>query len=770
MYWINLAERKYPSASHRLFVLALATQTYAHLEFGEKSYKLLRHTGRSGRDRTAMKRAKLLNLMICAICLAVAFGVFISAQAPAARPATQSTSQTPSAASGQWTYIGSDAAHTRYSSLNQINATNFQNLVAAWTFNDPSVGTMTARATPVYVGGKLLSVAGPRRHVVRIDPVTGKLLWSFVEPETARSKYSMRAAYGKGVAYAEVDGKGVVFISTPGFFLFALDAETGKPLPNWGKPIPLKDFPQTGGVDMVQDIIKDWEAWTKLKQPYNADQGMPLEIGYITSSSPPIVVNGVVIVGNSAEQGYNQTRKEMVPGDIVAYDAKTGNFMWKFHVIPRPGEVGHETWENEAWSWTGDVSSWAPMAADPERGLVYIPTNGATVDFYGGFRPGDNLFSTSLIALDVKTGKRVWHYQMVHHDIWNYDTPTAPILLDVTVNGRRVPGVFQATKQAFLYAFNRVTGEPIWPIVERPVPQSRVPGEKLAATQPFPTKPAPYDLQGRTEEYLIDYTPEIKRRALEQAKAGNFFAPLFNPPTHQGNAEGAPGARICPGDTGGVNITGPPAADPVAGVIFITSHSGCGTALLAPGSTRDDPTQTGKTIVDWVRGGARGAGEGGTTAATVAAAVAAARGRGARGGVAENIDGLSIWKGPVGRITAIDLNTGEHLWMIPHGDATEQTQQTLKNHPLLQGVPNAPTNPGRSGHASLMATSALLFASGQGSDGTPYLFAIDKRTGARLGKVQLPANSQYGMMTYMHEGKQYVVVQLPGRLHTLKLP
>ena len=721
-------------------------------------------------------RAKLLNVSIIGVCFAVAFGVFITAQAPAPRPAQQPAAAQTQTGQGQWSYIGSDAAHTRYSPLNQINASNFQTLVEAWNFSDPAVGTMTARATPVYVGGKLLSVAGPRRHVVSIDPVTGKTLWTFVEPETPRSKYSMRAAYGKGIAYGEVNGKGVVYISTPGFFLFALDAETGKPLPNWGRPIGLKDFPDTGGVDLVQDLVKDWDPWVKLNKPYDASTGMPLEIGYITSSSPPIVVNGVVIVGNSAEQGYNQTRKEMVPGDILAYDAKTGAFMWKFHVIPRPGEVGHETWENDAWSWTGDVSSWAPMSADLQRGIVYIPTNGATVDFYGGFRPGNNLFGTSLLALDVKTGKRLWHFQMVHHDIWNYDTPTAPILMDVTVNGRRIPGIFQATKQAFLYALNRETGDPIWPIVERPVPQSKVPGEKLAPTQPFPTKPAPYDLQGRTEAHLIDYTPEIKRRALEQATLGKHFAPLFNPPTHQGNPEGAPGARICPGDTGGVNITGPAAADPTAGVIFITSHSGCGTALLAPGATRDDPTQTGKTIVDWVRGGAAGGGDAEGGAAGVAAAVAAARGGAARGrgaaaaAVPQTIDGLSIWKGPIGRITAIDLNTGEHLWMIPNGDASEQTQQAIRNNPLVQGLTNVPTNPGRTGHASLMATPGLLFATGQGSDNVSYLFGIDKRTGARVGKVRIPANSQYGMMTYMHQGKQYIVVQMAGRLHALKLP
>ena len=496
--------------------------------------------------------------------------------------------------SGEWPGITGGNTSTRYSALDQINASNFNNLKVAWEWRgvkDAGInlgGEVNARSLPIYVDGMLITTSGPKRTIVSLDPATGKTLWTFQEPTTGRLEYSMRANHGKGVAYARINGRGVVFITTPAFFLHALDARTGQPLANWGGAVPVPGFPKTGSVDLVKDLIADWEPWTKLKQPYNPNIGMPLSIGYITSSSPPIIVNDVVVVGNSAEQGYNQTRRENVPGDILGYDARTGKFLWKFHVIPRPGEFGHNTWENDAWQWTGDISSWAPMSADPERGLVYIPTNGATMDFYGGFRPGDNLFGTSLIALDVKTGKRVWHYQMVKHDIWNYDTPTAPILMDVNVNGRRVPGVFQATKQAFLYSFNRQTGEPIWPMVETPVPQSKVPTEKLAATQPFPTKPAPYDLQGRTEDHLIDYTPEIKRLALEQAKAANQLAPFFNPPTHRGNAEGAGPARICPGDTGGVNITGPPAADPVSGVIFITSHSGCGSMLLGPASERDN--------------------------------------------------------------------------------------------------------------------------------------------------------------------------------------
>jgi quinoprotein glucose dehydrogenase len=645
----------------------------------------------------------------------------------------------------EWRHINGDANSTRYSPLDQINATNFERLRVAWEWKgadapiDSGAATL-ARNLPIYANGKLITTAGPKRAVVAIDPATGKTLWTFQEPETFRRSYSMRASHGKGVAYAEIDGRRIVYIVTAAFFLHALDADTGKPLPGFGSGIPLDGFPATGSVDMVKDIIKDWEPWTKLGRAYDPNIGIPIEIGYITNSSPPIVVNGVIIVGNSAEQGYNQTRIENVPGDIVAYDAKTGAFKWKFHVIPRPGEFGHNTWENDAWRWTGDVSSWAPLSADAQRGVVYIPTNGATMDFYGGFRPGDNLFGTSLIALDVQTGRRVWHFQMVRHDIWNYDTPTAPILMDVTVNGQRVPGVFQATKQAFLYSFNRQTGQPIWPIVDRPVPQSKVPGEKLAATQPFPTRPAPYDYQGRDSTHLIDYTPELKARALELAQRNGLFSPFFNPPVHRGNPEGKTRFAYCPGDVGGVNITGPPAADPTSGIIFITSTSGCGNRLLIPGAERDPTIQrpTGKTIVDWTPG------PGAAAPAT--------------------LDGLSIWKGPYGRIVAIDLNTGNHLWTIPNGEAPP----AVRNHPLLQGL-NVP-DPGRSGHSAMMVTSTLLFATGLTADNQPHLFAIDKRTGRRVGKVATPAQGEYGLMTYMHGGKQYVVLPVDGGYTALALP
>jgi glucose dehydrogenase len=645
----------------------------------------------------------------------------------------------------EWRDINGDAGATRFAPHTQIDGSNIGALKVAWEWKgtDSPVdlgGETLPRNLPIYARGKLFTTAGPKRTVVAMDPATGKTIWTFQEPETFRWDYSMRATHGKGVAYAEIDGRGVIYIVTPAFFLHALDAETGNPLEGWGAGVPLPGFPATGSVDMVKDLIKGWTPWESRREAYDPNIGIPIEIGYITNSSPPIVVNGVVIIGNSAEQGYNQTRIENVPGDILAYDAKTGAFKWKFHVIPREGEFGHETWENDAWKWTGDVSSWAPLSADAGRGLVYIGTNGATMDFYGGHRPGDNLFSTTLLALDVQTGRRVWHSQLVRHDIWNYDNPVAPVLLDVRVGGRTVPGVFQATKQAFLYSFNRETGAPIWPFEDRPVPQSKVPGEKLAATQPFPTKPAPYDLQGRDESHLIDYTPELRTRALALAKENDLFNPLFNPPVERGNPEGKGRFQYCPGDIGGVNITGPPAADPTSGVIFITSTSGCGNRLLIPGAERD-PTidrPTGKTIVDWTPG--RGA------------------------GAPSSVEGLSIWKGPYGRIVAIDLNTGEHLWTVPNGEAPD----AVRNHPLLQGL-NVP-DPGRSGHSAMLATPTALFATGLTRDNTPHLFAIDKKTGRRIGQVATAQRGEYGLMTYVHGGKQFIVLPVNGGYIALALP
>ena len=628
----------------------------------------------------------------------------------------------------EWLTLGSDYGHTRYLPVDEITPENFQELEEAWVWDGASFNAASGRSTPSYVDGKIITVAGPRRYVIAIDAKSGETAWTYVEPKTARYEYSMRKDYGKGVTIAEVDGRKVVYITSPAFFLIALDLETGAPLEGFGGQVPVDGFPATGVVDLLAD----------LGHPYDPYEGIPLETGYITSSSPPIVVNGTIIVGNSAEQGYNQARIENIPGDILAYDAATGDFKWKFNVIPRPGEYGHETWENDAWQWTGDVSSWAPLSADQNLNLVYIPTNSATIDFYGGFRPGDNLFSASLIALDADTGEREWHYQMVHHDIWNYDTPTAPILLDVNIEGREVPAIAQATKQGFVYAFNRETGEPLWPMVERPVPRSRVPGEKLSPTQPFPTKPEPFELQGISIDDLVDFTPELRRLAIEAVSEFE-IGPLFNPPLHYDNELGKTAALWCPGGGGGANINGPAAADPELGILYVTSSTGCTARVLGPGAEADlrwnAPT--------------------GTTFADYAVVRSASPGR---------IQGIPITKPPYSRIQAIDMNTGDTLFTLPVGE----TPDNIANHPLLAGVDVG--NTGSGSKATMVVTKNMLMYSGVVGDGTPHLFAVDKRTGEELARIETTELSRYGMMTYQHDGHQYVMLQNGPRLTAMALP
>ena len=633
----------------------------------------------------------------------------------------------------EWTHLGGDAHHTRYTPANNITPDNIGELKEAWVWDGASFDAQSGRSTPSYVDGKLFTVAGPRRHVVAMDPETGETLWSYREPNTFRWEYSMRKDYGKGVAYAEVDGRGVIYIISPAFFLTALDADTGAPLEGFGKPVPIDGFAQTGVVDLLADLGHDYD-------PY---YGIPKEVGYVTSSSPPIVVNGVVVVGNSAEQGYNQSRMENIPGDILAYDAKTGAFKWKFNVIPRPGEFGHDTWENDAWQFTGDVSPWAPLSADPELGLVYIPTNPPTVDYYGGFSPGDNLFGTSLIALDVETGERRWHFQLVHHDIWNYDVPTAPVLLDVMHNGQKIPAVAQATKQTLLFAFNRETGEPLWPIEERPVPPSLVPGEHASPTQPFPTKPAPTDLNGLTVDDLIDFTPELRQQAID-ALADWQIGPLYIPPLHRDNDIGKRGVYWCPGGGGGSNITGPAVADPMTGVIYLTSQSACSAVQLLPGEEADLRYMTD---------------EGTTTTGVTPAQYANGPGAGAP----RHPTGLPLWKPPYSRITAIDLNTGEHLWMIPVGE----TPDRIKNNPALAGIDIG--NTGTGAMAPMLVTPSMLLYAADASDGSPHLYAVDKATGRQLAKVPVPASSRYGMMSYVHKGEQYVVLQTGSKLTAMSL-
>jgi glucose dehydrogenase len=677
---------------------------------------------------------------------------------------------------GEWRYLGGDAGNTRYSPLNQINATNFSDLEQAWIWRSDNFGPNLdyfSRSTPTYVDGMLYTVATPRRQVIAMDPATGENLWTFREPATIRHQRSPRQAYGKGVAHAEVNGRKVVYITTPGFFLWALDAKTGRPLENWGEPVPLDGFGQTGAVDLIPKLVEDWGPWQDYVVAggsYDPDYGIPRELGMVTASAPPIVVNGVVVVLVGHQPSYGQTRIENVPGDIMGFDAATGEFLWKFHSIPRPGEVGNETWENDAWQWSGDISTWAPASADPELGLVYMVTNASTVQSYAGHRPGYNLFGGSVLALDVQTGERRWHYQIHRSDQWNYDLPTPPMLMDLTVEGQTIPALIQNTKQGLVFAFNRETGEPIWPIEDREVFQTQVPGNYTAPTQPFPTWPEPVDgivTNGLTEEFVIDYTPQLKEQAmviLNGYRVGGLYVPAL-PQGHDNDYINNIG---CIG--GGNVIPHPPVGDPSTGLMFASHARNCfAPGFMRPtnGVDRDNPNYpipgqggvtpnstptTGKTVVAWLPGG---------------------------GGGLPTIDGLRVFKPMDNQLTAYQMNSGEKAWSMALGP----TPDSIKNHPLLEGVDVPDT--GGVGWSIQMVMDDLLVQTRAMSEGgvqqipdAPLtLNARDKFTGEIVGSVPLPAPGQYGMMTYMHQGKHYIVVQIgssrtdfPAALVAYRLP
>ncbi len=700
--------------------------------------------------------------------------------------AVASAQRLPGTENGEWRYLGGDAGHTRSSPLDQINGDNFADLEVAWLWRGDNFGPNLdyfSRSTPIYVDGVLYTVATPRRQVVAIDPATGETLWTFREPETIRHLRSPRQAYGKGVAYAEVNGRGVIYMTSPAFFLWALDAKTGRPLENWGTAVPLDGFPDSGGLDLIPPLVSDWGRWQDRSASYDANYGIPRELGMVTASAPPIVVNGVVVVLVGHQPSYGQTRIENVPGDIMGFDAATGAFLWKFHVIPRPGEFGHETWQNDAWQWSGDMSSWAPASADPALGLVYIVTNASTVQSYTGHRPGDNLFGGSVLALDVQTGERRWHFQIHRSDQWNYDLPTPPMLMDLTVDGQQIPALIQNTKQGLIFAFNRETGEPIWPIEERAVIQTEVPGNYTAATQPYPTRPEPVDpivWDGLTEDFVIDYTPELRQAALEilaHYRVGGLYVPAL-PEDHDNAFYNNVG---CLG--GGNIIPHPPVADPSTGLMYVSHRRTCNAPSFmaptggvdvdnpnyaVPGASRATPNTTpttGTTVVAWLPRGARRPTD--TEAPFVSVT-----------GL-PTIDGVRLYKPMDNFLSAFQMNTGERSWSLPVGE----TPEVIRNNPRLAGleIPNA----GGAGWSIQMVMGDLLVQTRALSEGTRQivpdaplqLHGRDKLTGEILGSVDLPAPGQYGMMTYLHQGKQYIVVQIgsvqtnfPGSLVALTLP
>ncbi len=588
-----------------------------------------------------------------------------------------------------WADYHGDKGANRYSALDQINASNVADLEIAWSFDTGSFGPRPETysvSTPLMVNGKVYATVGATRNVAALDAISGELLWLWRPEEGERFDNAPRKGSGKGLSYYNDNGQETIFTITPGYYLVALDAQTGDPLPSFG----------AGGYVDLQ---------SGLRRGVGRDD---LDIGI---SFPPLVVENIVIAGAAHEVGMRPLSASNVKGDIRGFDARSGQKIWTFKTIPERGEIGFETWLNDSAQYTGNAGVWSAMSADIERGTVYLPVESATGDRYGADRPGNNLFSSSTVALDYKTGKRKWHFQTTHHDIWDWDTPSAPLVINLPDG---TPAVVQTLKQSHLFMFNPENGEPLFPVEERAVPASDVPGEATAQTQPFPTKPAPYDRRGFSEGDLVDFTPEIHARATEIASKYR-FSELFTPPSlYKDPTDGSLGTLHLPSSTGGSNWEGA-AYDPDTGFIYVSSRTA--TSVLSLVSEPD------ASSVRYIQGGDR----------------------------TPSVDGIPLVKPPYGRITAIDLTSGEHVWQVVNGD----TPASIKNHPLLEGIEIPAT--GKPTRSSLILTKSLLFA-GEGPGGDPVLHAIDKATGVTVASIALPASVTGVPMTYMHNGKQFLVM------------
>ena len=540
---------------------------------------------------------------------------------------------------------------------------------------DPSLTAWGFKSSPLMIDG-VLYISTSLNQVAAIEASTGKQLWVF---DTETWKLGRPANLGfnhRGVGYW-TDGKTArILMPTNHAYLWSLDAATGKPDP---------DFGDDGVVDLAVGLGRDIN-----RRLYSV-------------ISAPMIVKDVIVVGSSISDGPRQ--KEMPPGHVRGFDVRTGEQRWIFHTIPQGDEFGADTWENDSWKYSGNTNVWTVMSADPELGYVYLPTGTPTNDWYAGHRLGDNLFAESLICVDAQTGERVWHFQMVHHGLWDYDLPAAPNLVDIVVDGKAIKAVAQVSKQAHIYVFDRVTGEPVWPIVEQPVGKSTIPGERASPTQPIPSRPKPFDLQGISGETLIDFTPELRAGALKILEPFD-YGPLFTPPSLKGTVN-------LPGWGGGANWSGA-AVDPDTGIIYIPSVTGPMVVQLRKG----DPE---KTNFDYVRGGG----------------INRIRGP----------EGLPLTKPPYGRITAIDLNTGEHVWMVPHGEGIRQKIIEL-------GIPD-PGPVGARGSAGPVLTKSLLFLA-QASQQKSVLRAFDKSTGAVVHEIELPGRPYGTPITYMSNSRQFI--------------
>ncbi|MFP6825937.1 MAG: PQQ-binding-like beta-propeller repeat protein [Pseudohongiellaceae bacterium] len=656
------------------------------------------------------------------------------------------------APNGEWPSYGGDLGHTRYSALSQINAQNFSELELAWSFKTDNLGPRPEyryQATPLVIDGVMYTTGGSRRAVVALDARSGEMLWMYSLDEGERGGAAPRQLSGRGLAFwQEGEDKRVLFV-TPGYRLIALDAGNGRPVPEFG---------DNGIVDLKQ----------------NADQQIDLVTGEIGLHATPIVAKDVVIVGAAHRTGGNPRSRENVKGFVRGFDVLSGERLWIFHTIPLPGEYGYESWLDGSAEYTGNTGVWAQISVDEELETVYLPVEESTGDYYGAYRPGDNLFGETLLAVDLRSGERKWHYQLVHHGIWDHDIPAAPILLDINVDGRQIKAVAQPTKQAFLYVFDRITGEPVWPIEERAVEAGNVPGEWYSPTQPFPTKPPAYDRQGVTEDDLMDFSPELRQQALEVASWYK-LGPIFTPPVVS-NIDGPLGILMAPATGGGTNWPGG-SFDPETNILYVSSSSSVvGLAVVPPYPGQSDMAYIQGNAATGPRtsGGAGSSAGGGRTEFQAAARERQVSSRG-RPPIGLLVQRLPLLKPPYGVIAAIDMNKGELLWKIPHGE----TPDNVRNHPLLQNLDIPRT--GQSGSVGTLVTSTLLIAGepqlttdSSGVRGA-WLRAYDKATGAEVGTVHLPAPQTGSPMTYMLDDEQYLVLAVSGggysgELRAYKLP
>ncbi|HZP34413.1 MAG TPA: pyrroloquinoline quinone-dependent dehydrogenase [Candidatus Acidoferrales bacterium] len=646
---------------------------------------------------------------------------------------------------GEWRTYGGDLGSTRYAPFDQINADNFSKLEVAWRFKTDSLGPrpeFKLESTPLMVHGVLYSTGGSRRSVVALDAASGELLWVHREDEGMRGTYAPRQLSGHGVAYW-TDGKEErILYVTPGYRLMALNAKTGQPIASFGK---------NGVVDLKLDD----------------DQDIDLMTGEVGLHSTPVVAKDVVIVGAAHLSGGDPKSRRNVKGYVRGFDVRTGKRLWIFHTIPKPGEFGSDTWGKDSLTYTGNTGVWAQISVDEELGLVYLPVELPTGDYYGGDRPGNGLFGESIVAVDLQTGKRKWHYQLVHHGIWDMDIPCAPMLVDINVGGRTVKAVAQPTKQGFLYVFNRENGEPIWPMEERPVAKGDVPGEWYSPTQPFPTKPPAFEHQGVAIADLIDFTPELRAEA-EKLVSKYRIGPLFTPPSVS-TIDGTLGTITSPGSTGGANWPGG-SYDPETHKLYVYSQEAI--ALLGmvptPGPQFSD--------MEYVQGTAGREPRNSTAmgAPPPPPTPGAASGEG-EGGATLTVHGLPLLKPPYGRITAYDMDRGEIAWQVPHGE----TPDNVRNYPALKGMTIPRT--GQPGLVGVLTTKSLVIAgepmftmTSTGARGA-MLRAYDKASGKEVGAVYMPAPQSGSPMTYMLNGQQYIVIAVsgrdfPGELVAFRLP